>query len=473
MNRAIFAAIALTLVTAAVAVGCGGNAASSTTPEPRPATVAADRTMAKLERIVRERVDRGRGGGIVAGVVFPDGRARVFAYGKAGSGKPLDSKSVFEIGSITKVFTSTLLAEMAQRGEVSLDDRVARFLPKTVAVPARGGRQITLVDLATQTSGLPRLPTNLRPANPANPYADYTPEKLYDFLSSYTLTRDIGSKFEYSNLGVGLLGHVLARQAGKSYDAVLREHVLEPLGMTMTGSTLTPEMKRHFAAGHDERGRVVAPWDLPTLAGAGALRSNITDMLEFAAANLEDGGGSLQRATAATHVPRQTIDPQTRIGLNWFVVRPYDREIVWHDGGTGGFSSFIGLDKARHRAVVVLSNSAAANPNDIGLHVLDERLPLAPAPKVRKAITLPAKVLERYVGVYQLPGLRLTITRTPQGLVVKAPGQAAERLYAETETEFFVKDLDVQVIFQRDSKSAVTGLVLRAAGMETAAKKIK
>lgn len=472
MNRTIFAAVALTLAAAAVAAGCGGSAASSTSPEARRATVAADRTMAGLERIVRERVDRGRGGGIVAGVVFPDGRTRVFAYGKAGSGKPLDSKSVFEIGSITKVFTSTLLSEMAQRGDVSLDDPVARFLPVTVTVPARGGRQIRLVDLATQTSGLPRLPTNLRPANPANPYADYTPKQLYDFLSSYTLTRDIGSKFEYSNLGVGLLGHVLALRAAKGYDATLRERILEPLGMTMTGSTLTPEMKRHFASGHDERGNVVPPWDLPTLAGAGALRSTITDMLRFAAANLEDDGGPVQRASAAAHVPRHTIDSQTRIGLNWFVVRPYDREIVWHDGGTGGFSSFIGLDKARHRAVVVLSNSAAANPNDIGLHVLDERVPLAPAPKERKAITLPAKVLERYVGVYKLPGVKLTITRTPQGLVAKTPGQAAERLYAETETEFFVKDLDMQVIFRRGASGKVTGLVVRAAGMETPAKKI-
>lgn len=473
MNRAIFASITLTLVTAALVVGCGGDADKSTSPEPRPATVAADRTMAELERIVRERVDSKRSTGIVAGVVFPDGQTRVVAYGKAGPGRRLDASSVFEIGSITKVFTATLLSDMVQRGEVKLDDPVARFLPKTVAVPARAGRQIKLVDLATQTSGLPRLPTNLRLANPANPYADYTVEQLYDFLSGYRLTRDIGSEFEYSNLGVGLLGHVLALRAGKSYEELLRERVLAPLGMRMTGITLTPEMERHFASGHDGGREVVPPWDLPTLAGAGALRSSITDMLRFAAANLDGEDGPLEGTMAATHAPRHTIDPPVRIGLNWFIVRPRDREIVWHNGGTAGFSSFIGLDKARGRAVVVLSNSTASSVDDIGFHVLDERLPLAPPPKVRKAITLPPEVLDRYVGVYQLPGMRVTITRTPTCLVAEPEGQTAERLYPETKTAFFLKTLDAQVIFRLDAGGKVTGLVLRQGGMDAPARKIK
>lgn len=473
MNRAIFAAIALTLVAAAVVAGCGGDGETSTTADARPADVAADKTMARLERIVRERVDSKRSTGIVAGVVFPDGQRRVFAYGDAGADRRLDSNSVFEIGSITKVFTATLLSDMVRRGEVRLDDPVARYLPKTVAVPARGERQITLGDLATQTSGLPRLPTNFLPANPANPYADYTVEQLYDFLSYYTLTRDIGSQFEYSNLGVGLLGHVLALRAGKTYEELLRERILEPLGMSMTGITLTPEMERHFASGHDARGEVVPPWDAPTLAGAGALRSNITDMLRFAAANLDADGGPLERAMAAAHAARHTIDPPVRIGLNWIIVRPRDREIVWHNGGTGGFSSFIGLDKARGRAVVVLSNSSASNVDDIGFHLLDERLPLAPPPKVRKAITLPPEALERYVGVYQLPGMTVTITRTPKGLVAHPQGDTAERIYAETETEFFLKSLDAQVIFRRDARGKVTGFVLRQGGLDTPARKIK
>jgi serine-type D-Ala-D-Ala carboxypeptidase/endopeptidase len=454
-----------------LAVACGGD------DEAKPAKAASDsraeREMAKLERIVRERVDGKRSTGIVAGVVFSDGRTRVVAYGDAGGGERLDASSVFEIGSITKVFTATLLSDMVQRGEVEFGDPVARFLPKTVDMPARGGRQIRLVDLATQTSGLPRLPTGFEPTDPANPYANYTVEHLYKFLSGYTLTRGIGSEYEYSNLGVGLLGHVLALRAGKSYEELLRERILGPLGMTMTGITITPAMRRHFASGHDATGKVVPHWDIPTLAGAGALRSTITDMLKFAAANLDPGGGPLERAMAATYAPRHRIDAQMRIGLNWHIFRPFDRDIVWHNGGTGGFVSFIGLDKARRKAVVVLSNSSASSVDDIGFHLLDERVPLAPAPKVRKEITLPPEVLDRYVGVYELPQVKATITRSPKGLIAQAEGQQAERIYAESETEFFFKVVDAQITFQLDASGAVTGLMLHEGGVDIPAKKIR
>ena len=117
-----------------------------------------------------------------------------------------DGDTVFEIGSITKVFTSLILADMVERGEVKLDDPVSKFLPASVTVPSRNGRQITLLDISMQISGLPRMPNNMKPADPENPYADYDPAKLYEFLSGYTLQRDIGEKYEYSNLAVGLLG---------------------------------------------------------------------------------------------------------------------------------------------------------------------------------------------------------------------------------------------------------------------------
>lgn len=464
------AGILLAFLIAASLVGCVHADGSTSTP-PRLSR-ADEKAMARLERIVRERVDGKRSTGIVAGVVFPNGRTRVVAYGDAGAGRRLDASSLFEIGSITKVFTTTLLAEMVERGEVKLTDPVARFLPARVRVPARG-RQIRLVDLATHTSGLPRLPTNFKPEDPANPYADYTVEQLYTFLSGYTLTRAVGSKYEYSNLGVGLLGHVLALRAGTSYEQLLRERVLEPLGMTTTAIALTPELERRFASGHDARGEVVPHWDIPTLAGAGALRSTATDMLRFAAANLDRDDGPLARALAATHASRRTIGPQLRIGLGWHILRPFDRELVWHDGGTAGFSSFIGLDKTRRLAIVVLSNSTASTVDDIGLHFLDKRVPLTPPPKVRKAIALPRAVLERYVGVYQLPGLRVRITLTPKGLVAQPEGQPAARLYAETETEFFLKVVDARVTFRRGPGGAVTGLVLHQDGASVPARRIR
>ena len=205
--------------------------------------------------------------------------------------------TIFEIGSATKVFTSLLLADMVQRGEVALNDPVAKFLPAGVSVPERNGRQITLVDLATHTSGLPRLPANLNPKDPNNPYADYTPEQLYQFLSSYQLPRDIGAQYEYSNLGGGLLGFALARRAGMSYEALVKSRICDPLGMKDTGITLTPEMKARFAVGHDQGLARVENWDLPTLAGAGALRSTANDLLAFVSANI----GLTKFAAGARH----------------------------------------------------------------------------------------------------------------------------------------------------------------------------
>jgi D-alanyl-D-alanine-carboxypeptidase/D-alanyl-D-alanine-endopeptidase len=245
-----------------------------------------------IQGIIGERLDAKRSAGIVVGVIDSGGR-RVAAYGDPGPGQPpLDASSVFEIGSITKVFTATLLADMVQRNEVALDEPVALLLPPAVRVPAREDRQIELVDLATQTSGLPRLPTNWRPEDPANPtMGDYTIDQLLEFLSGYRLTREIGSQYEYSNLGYGLLGHVLALRAKATYEELVNERILKPLGMTMSGISLTPAMKERFALPHDDRGDVVPIWDYGALVASGGICSTMTDMLAFAAANLDPTGG--------------------------------------------------------------------------------------------------------------------------------------------------------------------------------------
>ncbi len=239
-----------------------------------------------LNELIRSRVEDQRAVGIVLGVVEADGSTRVVSYGDAGpNAPPLGVKSVFEIGSITIVFTGILLADMVARGEVSLDDPVVKYLPGAATMPSRGGREITLLDLSTHHSALPRLPDNLAPADAANPYADFTVEQMYEFLSAHELRRDIGSEYEYSNLAVGLLGHVLARIGGGSYEDLVRERVLEPLGMNMTSIALDEDMRNRMAKGHDQQRNVVPLWDLPTLAGAGALRSDLTDVLIFLAAN--------------------------------------------------------------------------------------------------------------------------------------------------------------------------------------------
>src|SRR3954471_19068983 len=287
------------------ALGSGVCLAAQHPAVPSTQARAALPTDAEILAIIKQRVDDKRSAGMVVGVIDPDGRRRVVAYGDPGPGQPpLDGNSVFEIGSISKVFTSTVLAELVQEGKVHLDDPAQKYLPAGVKLPTRGDKVITLGSLSEQNSGLPRMPGNFTPANPANPYADYTVQQMYDFLSGYQLTRDPGELFEYSNLGVGLLGHVLSRATGQSYEEMERQRVWVPLGMTNTAITLTPWMKSHLALGHGDNGQVVANWDLPTLAGAGAIRSTTNDMLKFLDANLHPERGPLQRAMAFAHEER-------------------------------------------------------------------------------------------------------------------------------------------------------------------------
>jgi serine-type D-Ala-D-Ala carboxypeptidase/endopeptidase len=260
--------------------------------------VAAD---AEIRKILADRIGaENLGVGMVVGVIEPKGR-RVVAYGSLAKDdqRPLNGDTVFEIGSMTKVFTSLVLMDMAQKGEVALTDPVSKYLPASVKVPERNNKKITLQDLSTQSSGLPRMPTNFKPKDETNPYADYTPEMLYQFLSGYQLTRDIGSQYEYSNLGVGLLGHALTLRAGSDYEAMVKSRILDPLGMKSTRVTLSPEMKARLAIGHSPTLSPVTNWDLAALAGAGALRSTTNDILTFLAANLGYTRTPLAAAMAA------------------------------------------------------------------------------------------------------------------------------------------------------------------------------
>jgi len=337
---------------------------------------AAD--LAEIRAIIGNRVESGKAVGIVAGFLDEKGSV-VIAGGKMsrhGAQTP-DGDTVFEIGSITKVFTSLLLADMIERGEVKPNDPVAKYLPATVKMPSRNGREITLLDLSTQSSGLPRLPDNLKPADGANPYVDYDAPKLYDFLSRYTLTRDPGEKYEYSNLAVGLLGHVLALKAGMSYEDLLRRRILEPLGMESTSITLTDGQRKRLAPGHGPSLNPVKNWDFGVLAGCGAIRSTVNDMLKFVAANLELTDTPLSAAMRRMRsLHKSTGMPDVEIAMAWHIFTKFDQQIYWHNGGTFGYRSFAGFNPAKKEGVVVLCNSFTDN-DDLGRHILESRYPVA------------------------------------------------------------------------------------------------
>ena len=444
-------------VASLVAGALGAAALAAQQPSGIPDAVRAN---------VRARVDGGWTPSIVIGVVDSSG-ARYFAYGRSAveGGAPVDERTVYEIGSVTKVFTGVLLADLAVRGEVALDDPVRRYLPDSVRVPGTDSQPITLRLLSAQRSGLPRLPANFAPRDSANPYADYDAARLYAFLSTSTLTRAPGATYEYSNLGVGLLGFALARRAGTTYEDLVRRRILAPLGMTTTMITLTDAARARLAQGSAD-GRPVANWDLDALAGAGALRSTAEDMTKFLAAAMGLRRSPLDSAFRLAAEPQFDAGPSgvMRIGLGWHVRQGAGgARIVWHNGGTGGYHSWTGYDPARHVGIVVLTNSPE-NIDDIGLHVLDSARPLVP---VRIAVTLPAGALDEYVGSYPLaPSFVLTVTREGDHLMMQATGQPAFRVWASAPDEFFLKVVDAQISFTRGADGKVDGLVLHQGGRD-------
>ncbi len=430
-----------------------------------------------LRQILEKRVEVNKQAvGISVGLI-EQGGSQFVAVGamRAGdkSSKP-DSKSVFEIGSVTKVFTGLLLADMVEHGEVSLSDPASKYLPKSVALPVRNGREITLLDLATHTSALPSMPDNFTPRDDLNPYADYSVEQLYAALSSCKLTRDIGKEYEYSNLGMGLLGHILALKAGRSYEDLVLERIAKPLGMKDTSIALSADMKKRLATGHNEALEVVKNWDIPTLAGAGALRSTTEDMVKFIRAYLNDSYPALAKPMALQLESRTAAgQPNLSIALGWHKLKTKKGELVWHNGQTGGYHSFVGFDKARGKGVVVLANSAA-DIDDIGLHLLDSDIPLRKIEpkKQRKEVDVDRAILEKYVGDYELvPTFVISITQEGNRLMLQATGQPKFPIYAESEKEFFLKVVDAQVSFVTDDKGNATRLILHQGGADQSAKK--
>ena len=308
-----------------------------------------------------------------------DGRAQIQAFGtvRLGSSEPPRENTVYEIGSITKGLTGILLADMALAGEVSLHDTLDKFLPDAAALP-ESIRRITLLQLATHSSGLPRLPANLASSvkDPSNPYAHYGRRELETFLRAYapppgrTTIEPV-----YSNLGFGLLGWVLSLKAGMPYEALLNARVLEPLGMRDTTITLSADHRRRLAPGH-AHGKAVNNWDLDVLAGAGAVRSTAADMMKLLQALMQ--ATSRPPSSRIGKAIRLALEPRgqlgaARIGLAWITTSPpAGAPFTWHNGGTGGYRSFIGFRQDGGAGIVVLTNGSDQSPDPLAVQALQK-----------------------------------------------------------------------------------------------------
>lgn len=325
---------------------------------------------AEVIKNIESRISNGYSPSIAIGIIDKDGPQYYLFGTKTAGGQPVNEHTIYEIGSISKTFTGILLAQAVLDGQVKTDDPAQKYLPSSVKLPTQDGKQVTLGHLSDHTSALARMPSNFTPKDPANPYADYTVEQMYTFLNGYTLPRDIGSKYEYSNLAQGLLGHILALKAGTSYEALMLSKIATPLGMKETKITFDDKMKQNLAMGYSQ-GMQVSNWDIPTLAGAGAIRSSVHDMLIYLQANMGLKKSKVYPAMQLSHQPRHDkAGGTTRVGLGWHISKGAEGDIIWHNGGTGGYRTFAGFVLETGKGVVVLTNSDKG-ADDIGFHLLN------------------------------------------------------------------------------------------------------
>ncbi|SEQ24632.1 CubicO group peptidase, beta-lactamase class C family [Devosia sp. YR412] len=421
-------------------------------------------------QIISDRITRdGQGIGIATAVVEDD--VPSFAsHGVLAAGGPtsVDEHTLFEIGSISKIFTNLLLAQLVLEGKIDLDAPVSDYLPEGTMVPEFEGKPITLFDLATHTSGLPSIPPELALADPANPYQFYSVDLLNAFLAAFPLPRAPGEKHEYSNIGTTLIGLAVSHVAGQSYEQMVQQRILDPLGMEDTTLVVPEDKLPRFASGHAQ-GQPAGHWDFDVFAPAGGWRSTATDMAKFIAAASGQTETPLKPAfDLMLERTRPAGSPAMSIGLGWMILQHAGGQIVWHNGMTGGFNAFAGYDRNTGRAAVVLANAISATGiEDIGFHLIDPTAPLTPQPQPRTEVQLDPAVLDNYVGDYELgPEFQIAVTVENGQLYVQASGQDRFPAFPESETIFFLKVVDAQISFETGADGKATGLILHQNGQD-------
>jgi CubicO group peptidase (beta-lactamase class C family) len=332
-----------------------------------------------IRAIIKREVAARRGKSIIVGIVDSTGNRQIFAEGIISdndSRKP-DGSTLYEIGSITKVFTSLLLADMSLNHQLSVNDPISKYLAKNIRVPSLNGKEISLLSLSTHRSGMPRFPYNVDPKNIDEPYADYTAEKLYEYISNFQ-PPDIDTVWRYSNVGYGLLGLILEKIAQKNYETLVTQKICKPLNMGNTVILMNAQQTMNAAVGHAETGTYVGFTDLGAISAGGALRSNINDLLTFAEANLGLIQTDLFPAMQLTHILQAKKDGiNTYTTMGWTLTNDNGSYLLFKDGGMPGFRSFLGIDKINKIGVVVLCNSNNS-VTDIGRHILDSNRMIEP-----------------------------------------------------------------------------------------------
>ncbi len=487
-----------------------------------------------VQRVLRERVDEyGQTVGLVAGIIRGINRY-VYAHGTLNRGtiRRVSGMTVFEIGQLSSLYTTAMLSLMVQRGDVNLTDEVSAYLPETVTVPATpAGNPILIEHLATHTSGLPRLPDNLVSSAPDDPLQGYSVELMYAFLDRYAAAQRDGhespfdfegpdgenpngegpngedrsdtpgrdepedrydmespigteDRYVYSDLGMGLLGHVLERAAGESYDTMIRELLGDPIKLANTANAPTPSMRTYLATGHDDARRPVPAWSDTTLVGGTGLRSNLLDMMTLVSASMgiiyalpedftEDDSTRYHASFDSLIVARNPTDEEgVRTALGWKVRQDArGRDIHWLTGRTNGFYAFAAFLKEWRKGVVVLSNSSAS-VEDIGFHLLSARNPVSPPP--RKVVHLTEAAYVACIGTYAFsPEFTVDITYSDGALYGQPPGQPRSELVLESSGDFYLEEEDARITFVPDEEGIVDHFLFLQDGKTYRAERVR
>ncbi len=423
-----------------------------------------------LAAIVAQRVDAAESPTCVAVGLVADAIEVAFAC-TPGAGPVPARDSIFEIGSITKGLTGFILADMVRKGEVSLDDPASRYSRSGAKLPRFEGREVTLRDLVTQTSSLPRLPPAFAPASMRDPYADFDADALYAALARTTLSRPIGQAAEYSNFGFMWLSEILARRAGMRFDALLAERVLAPLGMTDSAIVLTAEQMKRMVTPHAPVYEPTSPWEFAVeLAGVGGLRSPLADMLKLASALAGRRETALDPAIALALRPMRPAElPGNSTGYGWVTLEKPGVRVHWHNGGTGGSHAMIAVNPATRTAAVVLVDSTVSF-DDLAFHLV---APVLPMKQKRVALPIDPATRDQYAGTHRLvPDFRIEVYFEGGRMMTRATGQRAIEVSRDGPDTFFTRGIDARLVFHRREDGSIDSLRLHQGGRETPAPKV-
>ncbi|QEG32930.1 serine hydrolase [Bythopirellula goksoeyrii] len=418
----------------------------------------------EIDPLAKQLLDDDLAVGFVVGI-YKDGETQVIGYGETRKGKGIvpDGDTIYEIGSASMAFTGAILADLVEQGRVNLADPMQKYLPQAARKQIKNLSNITFGHLATHVSGLPKLPDDLQPADPKNPYAGYSYRQMHTFLKEHELRRAPG-EYEFSMYGMGLLGVLMAGREKTPYEELLVEHIAIPCGMNDTCVKLSGKQRRRLAPPYDASLRAAKNWDMPTFAGAGGIRSTTNDMLKFIAANLADDDKPLTKALQLSHKKHQTMPDGLSMGLGWLIWP--DGMTRCLDGMTGGYAAWLAVVPSRDVGVVILSNTAALQVTELGAKITQiaveanaESAAAAPLAKVTP------EVLKSYEGVYEItPQFALTITFEKDDLMVQGTGQPKLQTSPESETRFYCKAVDARLFFVADKSGKPKYLVLNQNG---------